>query len=162
MGYFTLWWREQTPARQEDVKTLVREGRLSFSNGGWCMADEAATTLSDQLDMTARGHAFLQETFNIQPRLGWQIDPFGHSMEQAGAFGVGYGFEGVVLGRMHQKDLAQRVATKTLEFRWGENKGSGTSFLGMCYGTGNYGPDGRNQKWDCAFPSALLTGSDIL
>jgi len=112
------------------------------------MADEAATTLSDQLDMTARGHLFLQETFGYSPRLGWQIDPFGHSMEQAGAFGVGFGYEGVVIGRAHYKDLAQRVASQTLEFRWGEQKGSGHSFLGMIYGTGNYGPDGRNQKWD--------------
>ena len=148
MGYFTRYFREQSEARQEQIKGLVASGQLTFANGGWCMADEATTTLSDQLDMTARGHAFLMETFGYAPRLGWQIDPFGHSMEQAGAFGVGFGFEGVVLGRAHYKDLAQRVSSRTLEFRWGENKGSGTSFLGLLYGTGNYGPDGRNQKWD--------------
>jgi hypothetical protein len=147
-GYFTRYYREQTAARQSEIKALVAAGQLTFANGGWCMADEAATTLSDQLDMTARGHLFLQETFGYSPRLGWQIDPFGHSMEQAGALGVGFGYEGVVIGRAHYKDLAQRVASQTLEFRWGEQKGSGHSFLGMIYGTGNYGPDGRNQKWD--------------
>jgi len=150
MGYFTRYYREQTPQRQAAIKSLVASGQLTFANGGWCMADEAATTLSDQLDMTQRGHEFLMETFGVSPRLGWQIDPFGHSMEQAGAFGVGYGFEGVVMGRAHYKDLANRVASRSLEFRWGENKAAAgsNSFLGMIYGTGNYGPDPNNQKFD--------------
>ncbi len=37
------------------------------------------------LQMTL-GHQFLLETFGVQPTIGWQIDPFGHSASQASLY----------------------------------------------------------------------------
>ena len=38
------------------------------------------------IDQTQLGHKFLKEEFNYIPTVGWQIDPFGHSREQAFLF----------------------------------------------------------------------------
>jgi alpha-mannosidase len=41
------------------------------------------------LDQTSLGHAFIVENFGLAalPRVGWQLDPFGHSAVQASHLG---------------------------------------------------------------------------
>lgn len=48
-----------------------------------CMHDEAAPHYIDMIDQTTLGHRYIKEQFNVTPRIGWQIDPFGHSAVQA-------------------------------------------------------------------------------
>lgn len=57
-------------------------------NGGMCMHDEAVTHYIDMIDQTTLGHRFLKEEFDVTPRIGWQIDPFGHSAVQAYLLGA--------------------------------------------------------------------------
>lgn len=52
------------------------------------MHDEAATHYVDMIDQTSLGHRYLKEQFGITPRIGWQIDPFGHSAVQAYLLGA--------------------------------------------------------------------------
>jgi hypothetical protein len=40
------------------------------------------------IDQTTLGHQFIKEEFNVTPRIGWQIDPFGHSAVQAYLLGA--------------------------------------------------------------------------
>lgn len=47
------------------------------------MHDEAAVHYIDMIDQTTLGHRFIKEEFEGVPRIGWQIDPFGHSAVQA-------------------------------------------------------------------------------
>ena len=63
-------------------------GRLEFILGGWCMNDEAATHYNAIIDQMSYGMTFLNDTFgaSARPRVAWQIDPFGHSREQASLF----------------------------------------------------------------------------
>jgi lysosomal alpha-mannosidase len=35
IGFFARWWEQQPEARRADTRTLVKEGRLEFINGGW-------------------------------------------------------------------------------------------------------------------------------
>ncbi|PSS21407.1 Alpha-mannosidase, light subunit like [Actinidia chinensis var. chinensis] len=83
MAFFQRWWEEQNVEIQEEVRKLVDAGQLEFVNGGWCMHDEAATHYIDMIDQTTLGHRLIKDQFNITPRAGWQIDPFGHSGVQA-------------------------------------------------------------------------------
>lgn len=52
------------------------------------MHDEAATHYVDMIDQTTLGHRFIKAEFNVTPRIGWQIDPFGHSAVQAYLLGA--------------------------------------------------------------------------
>lgn len=47
------------------------------------MHDEAAVHYIDMIDQTTLGHRFIKEEFGVVPKIGWQIDPFGHSAVQA-------------------------------------------------------------------------------
>jgi hypothetical protein len=42
---------------------------------------------------------FLNATFGVHPRVGWQVDPFGHSATQAALMSAAVGFEGLFFGR---------------------------------------------------------------
>jgi lysosomal alpha-mannosidase len=49
------------------------------------MNDEAATHYNSIIDQHSLGAEFLHDQFGEcgRPKIGWQIDPFGHSREQA-------------------------------------------------------------------------------
>ncbi len=42
---------------------------------------------------------FLNDTFGVVPRIGWQVDPFGHSATQASLMSGFLGFDGLFFGR---------------------------------------------------------------
>ena len=117
-AFFTRWWNEQTPKMQSRVKKLVESGQLSFVNGGWCMHDEAATHFMGMVDQTTLGHTFLQETFGFTPRVGWQIDPFGHSSTQSSLLSAEAGFDALYFGRIDYQDLSLRRDERRVEGIW--------------------------------------------
>ncbi|KAJ0440560.1 putative alpha-mannosidase [Helianthus annuus] len=92
-AFFQRWWNDQSEKTQAIVKRLVSSGQLEMINGGWCMHDEAAPHYIDMIDQTTYGHKFIKEQFNVTPRIGWQIDPFGHSAVQAYLLGAEVGFD---------------------------------------------------------------------
>ena len=64
---------------KENVKKLVKNGQLEILSGGWSMHDEACPTFEDMIDNMMIGHDFAKAEFGVAPRVGWQIDAFGHS-----------------------------------------------------------------------------------
>jgi hypothetical protein len=52
------------------------------------MNDEASTHYNSIIDQHGLGAEFLRDQFGEcgRPKIGWQIDPFGHSREQASIF----------------------------------------------------------------------------
>ncbi|CAK9083304.1 unnamed protein product [Durusdinium trenchii] len=143
-AFFVRWWRQQDAATRALVKTLVKEGRLEFTNGGWCMHDEAAPHYIDMIDQTTLGHKFLMDEFGVAPRTGWQLDPFGHSATQAALLSAEVGFQGLFFGRIDYQDLQLRQQDRAAEFIWRASPSLGPAaqvFSGLTGSYhGNYGP----------------------
>ncbi|CAK8687802.1 unnamed protein product [Clavelina lepadiformis] len=119
MAFFARWWLEQSDHVKSQVKMLVDEGRLEFILGGWCMNDEAATHYNAIIDQMTLGMTFLNRTFGpcARPRVAWQIDPFGHSREQASLFAQ-MGFDGLFFGRLDFEDKQLREKELKMEEIW--------------------------------------------
>ncbi|XP_030079136.1 lysosomal alpha-mannosidase isoform X2 [Drosophila hydei] len=118
-AFFFKWWKEQTKEQQDKVKMLVNEGRLEFIGGAWSMNDEATTHYQSVIDQFAWGLRLLNDTFGEcgRPRIGWQIDPFGHSREMASIFAQ-MGFDGMFFGRLDYQDKDERLMTQKAEMIW--------------------------------------------
>ncbi|KAM5582133.1 hypothetical protein ABKV19_011039 [Rosa sericea] len=122
IAFFQRWWRQQSPAMKIKVKDLVSSGQLEFINGGMCMHDEATPHYIDLIDQTTLGHQFILKEFGQTPRVGWQIDPFGHSAVQAYLLGAELGFDSLFFARIDYQDRAVRLRDKTLEVIWQGSK----------------------------------------
>ncbi|KAG9139497.1 hypothetical protein Leryth_024187 [Lithospermum erythrorhizon] len=127
MAFLQRWWRQQSEAMKSTVRKLVNSGQLELINGGICMHDEAATHYIDMIDQTTLGHKFIKEEFNVTPRIGWQIDPFGHSAVQAYLLGAEVGFDSFFFGRIDYQDRAKRKDEKSLEVIWQGSRSLGSS-----------------------------------
>lgn len=99
------------------------------------MHDEACTHVDDMMNNMMVGHEFLLEEFGYTPRIGWQIDPFGHSNTNARLFAE-MGFDAWFFGRMDWQDLTQRHANKEAQWIQRPNYdtlGSDVEIWTMCF-----------------------------
>ncbi|XP_026845054.1 lysosomal alpha-mannosidase-like [Drosophila persimilis] len=101
------------------VKQLVAEGRLEFAGGAWSMNDEATVHYQSVIDQFNLGLKFLKDTFGTcaRPRIGWQIDPFGHSREMASIFAQ-MGYNGEFFARMDYVEKNTRLKSLAMEMIW--------------------------------------------
>ena len=72
---------------------------VAFAKHRYVQHDEAAAHFVAMIDQTTIGHQFLNATFGVTPRIGWQIDPFGHSSTQASLMSGALGFDALYFGR---------------------------------------------------------------
>ena len=117
MKFFTLWFYEQTPAMQTQVRTLVQQGRLEFLNAGWSMSDEACPHFDDFINNMQHGHDFLMKEFGVRPRVAWHIDPFGHSSATPRLF-ADMGFDAWFFARLDDQDKLVRMEEVSMEWVW--------------------------------------------
>jgi lysosomal alpha-mannosidase len=117
--FFHQWWAKQNTDKQRQVRRLVEQGRLEFIGGGWTMNDEAAAHYISIIDQMTLGHRFLRRTFGrcAMPRVAWQIDPFGHSREQASLFAQ-MDFDGLFFGRLDWQEKIAREKNLSMEALW--------------------------------------------
>ena len=135
--FFSMWWKIQDDAVKDQVRFLIQNQQLSFVNGGWCMHDEAATHFMGMIDQTTLGHQFLKRELGVIPKVGWQLDPFGHSASQASYFTSKVGFDALYFGRIDYQDLSQRHYHQDCEGLWNSSHHlDATVFWGL---TGSYG-----------------------
>ena len=142
IAFFERWWTEQDDETRTTVKKLVQGGQLEFINGGWCMNDEAATHYVAIVDQMTEGFLFLDKEFGAvaRPRIGWHIDPFGHSNGQASLFAQ-MAFDGFFFARIDYQDFANRADHSTLELVWRGSQSLGSEldlFTGVTWH--GYGP----------------------
>ncbi|CAD8144119.1 unnamed protein product [Paramecium pentaurelia] len=120
--YFKKWYEEQDIETKQMINKLIINGQLEFAAGGWSMNDEATTYYEDIIDSFTGGHTYLYEQFRIIPRVGWQIDPFGHSSTFA-YISYMMGMDGQYFARIDQIDKSERLKNKNLEFIWNPKPG---------------------------------------
>jgi lysosomal alpha-mannosidase len=68
------------------------------------------------------------------PRVAWQIDPFGHSREQASLFAQ-MGYDGLFFGRLDYQDKFNRAMRENMETIWSgspDNLGEGGQGQTQC------------------------------
>ena len=59
----------------------------------------------------------MEETFGVRPRIGWSIDPFGHSSSNPRLL-ADMGLDAWFFARLDYEDKAQRLEDKTMQFVW--------------------------------------------
>ena len=121
MKFFSMWFYSQDEATKENVRTLVANGQLELINGGWSMHDEACPSYTDMINNMMLGHDFILKEFGVKPRIGWQIDPFGHSNANARLFAE-MGFDAWFFSRIDFKDKERRLEAQEMEWIWYPNK----------------------------------------
>ena len=117
MSFFKKWYDTQTEKIKQKVKDFIKEGRLEIINGGWVMHDEAGTYYKHLIDNMRIGLKFLKEEFNITPKIGWFIDPFGHSSATSHILSQ-MNFEKIVLTRIDYLEKKYRIENHNLEFNY--------------------------------------------
>ncbi|CAF2135401.1 unnamed protein product [Rotaria magnacalcarata] len=158
IAFFWRWWNEQTDTMRNKVRGFVNDGRLEFISGGWCMNDEATTHYNSIIDQHSLGAEFLRDQFGEcgRPKIGWQVDPFGHSREQ-GSLLAQMGFDGLFQGRVDYQDWQTRNRTKTMEMVWKTSTNLGNqSWLFTAILRDEYSPpDGLCFDDSCADPPIM-------
>lgn len=71
--YFKEWFEQQGATRQQEVKKLVKDGRLEFVGGGWIQTDEACASYTSIINSMTVGNEYLLRRFGVRPRVAWQI-----------------------------------------------------------------------------------------
>ena len=99
------------------VRSLIKQKRLEIINGGWSMHDEACPHYEDMINNMMHGHAFLMEELGVKPRIGWQIDPFGHSNANPRLFAE-MGLDAWFFSRLDFQDKQKRLDDLEMEFVW--------------------------------------------
>jgi len=79
MKFFSMWYKRQDKDTKGAVKQLIKEGRFEITMGGWVGTDEATTNYEDIIGNFYTGHQWLKNEFGVPPKIGWNIDAFGHT-----------------------------------------------------------------------------------
>ena len=79
--------------------------------------DEACPDYGDILRNFELAHDFVKTEFNVKPKIGMQLDPFGHSNAVAHLFAE-MGLEAMVFARINPADFEARKLERDLQFIW--------------------------------------------
>ena len=152
MKFFKRWYESQPESIRTKVKQFVKEGRLEFINGGWVMHDEAAVYYKHLLDNMRLGLQFLKKEFNVTPKIGWFIDPFGHSSANAHLLSQ-MKFDKLVITRINHQERHERIEKHNLEFIYDPFGKGQKIFTHISYD--HYCPSKSLRRYPCDKPIEL-------
>lgn len=131
-------WLEEYPERKKALKDLISNGKFEIVGGGWVQNDEALPDFESVLRQHEVGFDYIQKELNVsQVKIGWQLDPFGHSSLTAALFEK-MGIESLFFARVDLRVKKFLEFTQNMEFVWkgegfGSEKGIFTHLLGNHY-----------------------------
>ena len=110
-------WQEQNQTTRNTLRKYTKQGRIEFVNGGLGSNDEATSHYEDIITQYDEGLEFLRKEIGVIPRVGYQIDPFGHSSGQALInYYLGFGY--LFMVRLHYLEKIVRKLNNDLVFLW--------------------------------------------
>lgn len=101
---------ERHPELREPIRRFLREGRLEIAGGAWTMPDVNIPCGESFIRNVQRGHRFFRAALDVESRLGWQIDAFGHHPQCPQLF-AGCGCDAVFFQRLGDRG-------SPTDFRW--------------------------------------------
>ena len=126
LAFFRRYYYElQSDKERDAIKQLYKNGQLEFVQGGFVSPDEATTNYADIMRNFEAGHDFLRNEFGVTPRIGWQLDPFGHSAMTASMLAQ-MGMEAVFFARINRDKHLELRESSDLEFIWEPNFANNT------------------------------------
>ncbi|KAK6736452.1 hypothetical protein RB195_019250 [Necator americanus] len=116
--FFEKWWSKQNISVKDDVRGLVKSGRLELASGSWVMTDEANVYYPVTVDNIVEGHQFLYEEFDdVKHTVVWSNDPFGYSNSVPYIF-TQAGIKRAVINRVHHDVKRYLQKRKAIPFEW--------------------------------------------
>jgi len=129
ISFFNRWYESLGKDAKRQFKKLVENGQIEFVNGGWVQNDEASPDPVAVINHMTTGHEYLLKNFGVAPRIGWQIDPFGHSSVTPSLWSL-MGFDALVINRIHHSLKDVFKSRKQMEFIWqGADVGTNTDMF---------------------------------
>mmetsp|Transcript_3463 Transcript_3463/g.5887 ORF Transcript_3463/g.5887 Transcript_3463/m.5887 type:complete len:270 (+) Transcript_3463:445-1254(+) len=129
------------------------------------MHDEACPHYEDMINNMALGHEFLLSEFGVVPRIGWHLDPFGHSSANPRLF-ADMGFDSWLFARIDYQDKEKRESEESMNFLWrpfskhfGDSKQIFTATMRdhYCWLDGFF----YDERWDGSDPFVADESSDV-
>ncbi|KAL7032260.1 hypothetical protein ACKWTF_007269 [Chironomus riparius] len=117
ISFLDLWWKHATAVQQKALTNLVKSGRLEIMTGGWVMTDEANVHLYAMLDQLIEGHQWVKSKFDVAPKVGWSIDPFGQGSTVPHLLAKS-GFDGAIIQRIHYNWKEWLARHQSGDFFW--------------------------------------------
>ena len=111
MKFFNMWYTRQSLEMRNDVKKLVKNGQFEITMGGWSATDESDTNYEDIIGNFYQGHQWIKEEFDVTPRVGWNIDSYGHTETNTALF-HDLGFEALFFAKIAWDDIQNRFDSR--------------------------------------------------
>lgn len=115
---FLARYLEEFPEQKKQLINLIQKGQIEIVGGGWAQHDEALPDFDLILRQMQAGFTYIRENLNVtKVKVGWQLDPFGHSSLTAALLNK-MGFESLVFSRIEDN---HRVIIKQKYLELGVN-----------------------------------------
>lgn len=115
--FLAQWWDQATEEQRTSLSSLAKSGRFGVMGGGWVQHDENLPNYQDILLQLQTGIDWLQYHLGVTPKVGWQIDPYGHSSNTPWIYAF-MGYESIVLNRVGTTIEYEMRKSKSSEFVW--------------------------------------------
>lgn len=107
------WVEDLDPGLFEAVGELIAEGRWSIAGGQWIQPDANLPTAAGWRKQIALGQQYFQDRFGISPKIGYNVDTFGHPATLPDLLDE-FGYRGYVFHRPNESQVKLPAQT----FRW--------------------------------------------
>lgn len=95
---------------------------MEIANGGWSANDEATPYFDDIINNFMVGHEFLVKEFGVKPKIGWNIDDFGHTDTNTRLFSE-MGFNAMFFSRLdHNEKYLKKTHPRGSTYLWRPGK----------------------------------------